>query len=126
VSSAKTVFMKCLMKLQDSYFIDGGNTTKSGMTDYVFSNKRKYLLIDEIDKMPTKDQTFLLNLIETGIVTETKHRKTRTAQMKTWVFATSNNISKVMTPMQSRFLTVKLKPYSHEQFYDLILFFHHL
>lgn len=74
-ASAKTVFMKCLMKLQDSYFIDGGNTTKSGMTDYVFNNKPKYLLIDEIDKMPAKDQAFLLNLMETGIVTETKHKK---------------------------------------------------
>jgi holliday junction DNA helicase RuvB len=118
-ASAKTVFMKCLMKLQDSYFIDGGNTTKSGMTDYVFNNKPKYLLIDEIDKMPAKDQAFLLNLMETGIVTETKHRKTRTANMKTWVFATSNNVSKVMTPLQSRFFTVKLEPYSYEQFYEI-------
>jgi replication-associated recombination protein RarA len=118
-ASAKTVFMRCLMKLQDSYFIDGGNTTKSGITDYVFSYKPKYLLIDEIDKMPSKDQAFLLNLMETGIVTEIKHRKTRTAQMKTWVFATSNNISKVMTPLQSRFFTVTLEPYSYEQFYEI-------
>ena len=118
-ASAKTVFMKCLMKLQDSYFIDGGNSTKSGMVDYIFENKPKYLLIDEIDKMPSKDQTFLLNLMETGIVTETKHRKTRTAQMNIWVFATSNNISKVMSPLQSRFFTVKLEPYSSEQFYEI-------
>ena len=75
-ASAKTVFMKCLMKLQDSYFVDGSNATKSGMVDYVFNNKPRYLLIDEIDKMPTKDQAFLLNLMETGIIAETKHRKT--------------------------------------------------
>jgi hypothetical protein len=36
------------------------------------------LLIDEIDKMACKDQTFLLNLMETGIVSEAKHHKTRT------------------------------------------------
>lgn len=53
------------------------------------------------------------------MVTETKHRKTRTAQMKTWVFATSNNVSKVMTPLQSRLFTVKLEPYSYEQFYEI-------
>src|SRR5690242_18792869 len=87
-ASAKTMFIKSLMKLNNSYFTDGGNSTKAGMLEYIFDNQPKYLLIDEIDKMSTKDQTFLLNLMETGIVTETKHRKTRTAtNVKTWVFA---------------------------------------
>ena len=55
-ASAKTVFMRTLTQLQNSYFIDGGNSTKAGMIDYfIFSNKPKYLLIDEIDKMSTKD-----------------------------------------------------------------------
>jgi holliday junction DNA helicase RuvB len=76
-ASAKTLFLQSLMTLKDSYFVDGSNTTKSGMIDYIFDNKPKYLLIDEIDKMASKDQTFLLNLMETGMVTETKHRKTR-------------------------------------------------
>ena len=59
------------------------------MIDYIFDNNPKFLLIDEIDKMASKDQTFLLNLMETGIVTETKHRKTRTiTNVKAWVFAT--------------------------------------
>jgi Holliday junction DNA helicase RuvB len=90
-ASAKTMFLQSLVKLSNSYFTDGGNATKAGMVDYLFANKPKYYLIDEIDKMPGKDQTFLLNLMETGIVTETKHKKTRTAtNVKTWVFATSN------------------------------------
>ena len=66
-ASAKTMFIKSMMmKLNNSYFTDGGNTTKAGMLEYIFDNKPKYLLIDEIDKMSTKDQTFLLNLMETG------------------------------------------------------------
>jgi Holliday junction DNA helicase RuvB len=92
-ASAKTLFLQSLMTLKDSYFVDGSNTTKSGMIDYIFDNKPKYLLIDEIDKMASKDQSFLLNLMETGIVTETKHKKTRAiTNVKTWIFATSNNI----------------------------------
>ena len=87
------------------------------MLDYVFNNKPKYLLIDEIDKMSSKDQIFLLNLIETSIVTKTKHAKTRTAQIKTSVFATSNNIDKIMIPLQSIFFPTKLEPYTYEQFY---------
>jgi hypothetical protein len=35
------MFMKCLMKLQNSYFTDGGNSTKAGMLDYIFDNKPK-------------------------------------------------------------------------------------
>jgi Holliday junction DNA helicase RuvB len=121
-ASAKTLFLQALMKLDNSYFVDGSNASKSGMIDYIFDNKPKYLLIDEIDKMPSKDQTFLLNLMETGIISETKHRKTRTiTNVKTWVFATSNNISKVMLPLQSRFFVINLEPYTYEQFYNIVV-----
>ncbi|MGB7953205.1 MAG: hypothetical protein WCF23_04430 [Candidatus Nitrosopolaris sp.] len=44
--------------------------------------------------MAPKDQAILLNLMETGIVSETKYGKTRSAQIKTSVFATCNNIKK--------------------------------
>jgi hypothetical protein len=33
--------------------------------------------------------------------------------------ATSNNISKVMLPLQSRFFVVNLEPYTYEQFYQI-------
>jgi MoxR-like ATPase len=115
------MFLQSLMtKLSNSYFVDGSNTTKAGMVDYLFENKPKYLLIDEIDKTPAKDQTFLLNLMETGILAETKHKKTRTAtNVKTWVFATSNNAEKIIVPLKSRFFMVKLEPYTYEQFYHI-------
>jgi Holliday junction DNA helicase RuvB len=116
---AKTLFMRTLTQLQNSYFTDGDNSTKAGMIDYIFNNEPKYLLIDEIDKMSTKDQTFLLNLMETGIVSETKHGKTRTIHMKTWVFASSNNITNITRPLKSRFFPIKFKPYTYEQFYEI-------
>ena len=82
-ASAKTLFLQCLMKLHNSYFIDCSNTTKSGVVDRIFDNKPKYLLLDELDKLSRKDQTFLLNLIEAGIVSETKYNKTRNIKVKT-------------------------------------------
>jgi Holliday junction DNA helicase RuvB len=115
-ASAKTIFLTSLMRLKNSYFSDGCASTKSGMIDYLFANRPQYLLVDEIDKMSSKDQVFLLNLMETGIVSETKYGKTRSAQMKTAVFATSNNIKKLSTPLQSRFFIVDLEPYTYEQF----------
>ena len=57
--------------------------------------------------------------METGIVSETKYGKTRSAQMKTSVFATSNNIKKLSSPLQSRFFIVELEPYTYEQFCEI-------
>jgi replication-associated recombination protein RarA len=77
-ASTKTVFMRSMLKLSSSYFTDGTNTTKLGMIEYIFENRPKYLRIDEIDKMQKRNQEFLLNLMETGMVSETKHQKTKT------------------------------------------------
>jgi Holliday junction DNA helicase RuvB len=118
-ASAKTLFLQLLMNLKDSHFIDCGNATKSGVVDYIFDKKPKYLLLDELDKLSRKDQTFLLNLMETGIVSETKYNKTRKMEIKTSVFATSNNVERVIEPLQSRFFIVKLHAYTYEQFCDI-------
>jgi holliday junction DNA helicase RuvB len=60
-----------------------------------------------------------LNLMETGIVTETKYGKTRTTHIQTSVFATSNNARKISAPLQSRFFIVKLEAYTYEQFCEI-------
>jgi MoxR-like ATPase len=118
--SAKTMFLMSLRQhVKDSYFIDGGNATKAGTIDHLFKNRVPYLLIDEIDKMSPRDQTFLLNLMETGIVTETKYGKTREAEIKTSVFATCNDPRKLSAPLQSRFFIVELEPYTYEQFHGI-------
>ena len=116
-ASAKTMFLTSLMQLKNSYFSDGANSTMAGMIDYVL--EKRYLLIDEIDKMSSKDHIFLLNLMETGIISETKHGKTRSAQIKTSVFATSNNIERLSAPLRSRFFIVELEPYTYEQFFEI-------
>jgi Holliday junction DNA helicase RuvB len=121
-ASSKTMFLISLRQhLKESCFIDGGNTTKAGVIDYLFKNRAPYLLLDEIDKMSPRDQTFLLNLMETGIITETKYGKTRQAEIKTSVFATCNDPRKLSEPLQSRFFIVKIEPYTYEQFYEITL-----
>jgi holliday junction DNA helicase RuvB len=119
-ASAKTMFLTSLMQqLKNAYFTDGANSTKAGMIDYLFEFRPRYLLLDECDKMGPKDQAFLLNLLETGIVSETKYGKTRMAQMETSVFATCNNTKKLSAPLLSRFFIVELKPYTYEQFCEI-------
>jgi holliday junction DNA helicase RuvB len=121
-ASARTMFLLSLRQhVRESYFVDGGNATKAGIIDYLFKNRAPYLLLDEIDKMSTRDQTFLLNLMETGIIAETKYGKTRQAEIETSVLATSNNSRKLSAPLLSRFFVVELDQYTYEQFHEITL-----
>ncbi len=118
-ASAKTLFMLGCMKLERSYFTLGTHGTKSGMLDYLFEKRPRYLIIDEIEHMSIRDQTVLLSLMETGIIAETKHMKTRNTQVKTWVFATTNETNHMLTPLLSRFLVLHFKQYKFENFLDI-------
>jgi len=118
-ASAKTLFMLGCMKLERSYFTLGTHSTKSGMVDYLFEKRPRYLIIDEIEHMSIRDQTVLLSLMETGIIAETKHMKTRNTQVKTWVFATTNETNHMLTPLLSRFMVLHFKQYKFENFLDI-------
>jgi len=118
-ASAKTLFMLECMRLERSYFTLGSHSTKSGMLNYLFEKRPRYLIVDEIEHMPMKDQTALLSLMEAGIVAETKFQKTRNTQLKTWIFATSNNTERMLTPLLSRFLVLHFKQYKYESFHEV-------
>jgi Holliday junction DNA helicase RuvB len=118
-ASAKTLFMLECMKLERSFFTLGSHSTKSGMIDYLFEKRPRYLIVDEIEHMPMKEQTALLSLMETGIVAETKFQKTRNTQLKIWVFATSNGTEKMLTPLLSRFMVLHFKQYSFGSFQEV-------
>jgi len=120
-ASAKTLFMLECMKLERSYFTLGSHSTKSGMIEYLFEKRPRYLIIDEIEHMPLKDQTALLSLMETGIIAETKFQKARNTQLKTWVFATSNATERMLTPLLSRFLVLYFKPYKYGSFKEVTI-----
>jgi replication-associated recombination protein RarA len=120
-ASAKTLFMLECMKLERSYFTLGSHSTKSGMIEYLFEKRPRYLVIDEIEHMPLKDQTALLSLMETGIIAETKFQKARNTQLKTWVFATSNATDRMLTPLLSRFLVLYFKPYKYGNFKEVTI-----
>ena len=114
--SAKTLFLMECMKLSRSYFTLGSHSTKAGMLDYLFNNRPKNLIVDEIEYMAIKDQAALLSLMETGILSETKYEKTRKSIMRTWVFASCNDEKKLLTPLLSRFFVLYFKKYDFTTF----------
>jgi replication-associated recombination protein RarA len=120
-SSSKTIFLlEMLEGLDDTYFIDGVGASGAGMAEHLFSNNTKYLLIDEIDKMKKNDQATLLNVMETGILSETKLGKTRQKKMKLWIFAMSNEVERLAGPLRSRFMELHLEEYTYEEFTEIV------
>jgi MoxR-like ATPase len=107
------------MRLERSYFTLGSQSTKSGMIDYLFDKRPRYLIVDEIEHMPMKDQTALLSLMEAGIISETKFQKTRNTHLKTWVFASSNATDRMLTPLLSRFVVLHFKQYTLGSFHEV-------
>ena len=92
---------------------------EAGIIEFIFEKQPRYLLVDKIDKLSRQNQAFLFNLMETGILSETKYGKTRQTEIKTSVFATSNDPRKLSVPLLSRFFVVDLKPYTYEKFYEI-------
>ena len=106
-----------------AYFVDG--TTASGMEiiDYLFDHTDlKFLLIDEIGKLSKKDQKVLLNVMETGILSDVKAKRSKSARqtnMHLSIYATSNDTSNILTPLLSRFVKLKVPEYDLEAFIEI-------
>jgi replication-associated recombination protein RarA len=120
-ASSKSLFLLQLLEgLDKAYFIDAVSASGPGMMEYMFSNDVKYLLIDEIDKMKKNDQAALLNVMETGILSETKLKgRTRHKKIGLWIFATSNTVERLCNPLRSRFMELHLNEYSYEEFIEI-------
>src|ERR687885_127658 len=80
---AKSLFMLEIEKYLRSkvYFAEGASTTKAGLQRFIAENQHKeIIIIDEIDKMPMKDQEGLLTMMERGEFTTTKIRIIKTVK----------------------------------------------
>ncbi|MFZ0557615.1 MAG: hypothetical protein WBL67_19510 [Nitrososphaeraceae archaeon] len=85
-------------------------------------NDLKFLLIDEIDKLSKKDQKALLNVMETGILSDVKAKRSKSARqahMDISIYATSNDTSNILTPLLSRFIKLNLSEYNLETFTEI-------
>src|SRR5437867_6363646 len=110
-----------MYSIKKSYFTVGSNTTKAGLVNQLFEKEPKYLLIDELDKMSGNDQVSLLHLMETGLISETKVKKTRQLELVSRVFATANNCEKIIEPLLSRFLVLEVPDYTFEEFTNIAI-----
>ena len=57
--------------------------------------------------------------MESGLLSELKHRQQRMIQLKTWVFVSANNANKLLAPLLTRFTVIHLKPYTKGEFVEI-------
>jgi holliday junction DNA helicase RuvB len=116
---AKSLFMLEIEKIMRSkvYFAEGASTTKAGLQKFIGENRHKeIIIIDEIDKMPIKDQEGLLTMMEHGNFTNTKVRNTKTVKANMVIFATSNSTERLSKPLLSRFTVLEIPKYTYPEF----------
>jgi len=120
VASAKTLFLEELSRLGRSHFVVGSNLSEAGLFEVLFNERPRYLILDELDKInSSEDLSCLLSLMERGRVTETKYRRHRSLQLKTWVFASANTIARIPPELMSRFLKLHFQDYMPEEFLEV-------
>jgi len=120
-ASAKSMFLLELDRLPNSHFALGGQTSKVGIADEMFTYNPKYLIIDELDDMPVREQSVLKSLMESGVVVRRKHRIRQRGKFTTWVFGGSNSMKRLSPAITSRFLKVHFRPYTMQQFKEVVV-----
>ena len=73
------------------------------------------LLIDELDKVDKNDQAVLLNVMETGELVVTMGTQRVKAKKYVWVIAATNNPTRIIEPLLSRFFRIVMKPLTREE-----------
>ncbi|MEM2587634.1 MAG: hypothetical protein QXV23_04975 [Candidatus Bathyarchaeia archaeon] len=121
-SSGKSIILDEVCRLGGIRIL-GGCSTKAGIIDIIVEAKPKLLVIDEIDKIKSgREIGALLSWMENGRVIVAKHRRYIIAEGDGWVYAAANDVKQLsrMSPeLVSRFLVLKLKPYSKSEFIEV-------
>src|SRR5215472_5341367 len=112
-ASAKTLFLEGILDMtKNGVYFDGSNTTNR-ILDVLEQERPRIICIDELDKMSRTFQNQLLNFMESGRVKVDQMRRQYDFEIKgAKVFATSNDISRISKPLQSRFRKLFLHRYS--------------
>lgn len=113
----KTVFLRCIRKLDGASFISGRKTSEAGFTNEMFESKPRYMCIDEMDDMSDDHQKALSDYTEEGYLVETKgNDKRREMKTNTKTFASANNLSNIIDPIEDRFTVLEFDRYDLNEF----------
>jgi Holliday junction DNA helicase RuvB len=118
-ASAKTMFLLELRRLPQSYYALAATLTAAGLADILFVYEPRFILIDKVERLSPEHIGVLNSLMATGIVSETKHGKTRELELNTRVFAAGIKVEKLPQDLLSRFTRLHFAPYTEQQFIEV-------
>lgn len=120
VASAKTLMLEDLARMPQSHLVLGSALTRSGLFEVLYNERPRYLVIDELDKIgDVENLAALLSLMERGFIRETKYRRHRSLRLRTWVFASANEINHFSKELLSRFLLLRFRDYTMDEFFNV-------
>jgi Holliday junction DNA helicase RuvB len=119
---AKSLFLWDIEKVFGSQSLPliGSATSKSGMWDLVAEHMPKIILIDELEKMHSDDQTALLSLLQYGRIIRAKVGRKMDLTLTCWCFATANRLHSIAPELLSRFGKFQLKEYTEIEFIQVV------
>ena len=118
-ASAKTMFLLELRRLPQSYYALAATLTAAGLADILFLYEPRFILIDEVERLSPEHIGVLNSLMATGIISETKHGKTRELELDTRVFAAGIKVGKLPQDLLSRFTKLHFAPYTEQEFIEV-------
>jgi MoxR-like ATPase len=115
-ATGKSELLKSIARLPNSRWAAGGATSSSGLIEYLLERPgTQILIVDELDKADMRDLHALYGLMQSGQVSRLQHGATESFTRKVRVFASANDLSKIPSPLLSRFWQVSCRPYTGEQ-----------
>jgi len=121
-STAKSMILQEIARIDGSYFALAGTSTKAGLRDVIVEERPSILIIDELDKIYNPNElSILLTLMESGFVTVTIHGRRERVYVNTIVFAGANTTRNIPPELLSRFLVIRLRPYTEEEFREIVV-----
>jgi Holliday junction DNA helicase RuvB len=120
-ATAKSLFVMEISRLPNSRYALGSSSSKAGIVDFLLEQRPRYLIVDEIERMTSEDQSALLSLMESGIVTRLKKGMREKIKLNTLVFATCNRPERLPPELRSRFLTLHFREYSPDDFKRVVV-----
>ena len=121
-ASAKSMFLEEISRIDGSYMVVAGTTTKAGLRDVILEINPRILLIDELDKISdSKDLSVLLSVIDPGHIIVTMKKKRVKKKVKIWVIASANSTKHIPDALLSRFIILRFKEYTSDELRKIVV-----
>jgi len=121
-SSAKSLILQELNRIDGSYMVLAGTSTRAGIRDVIMEYEPRLLLIDEIDKIQDpNDLSVLLTLMESQRFIVTMATKRVDMYLPCRVIAAANTTRGLPPELLSRFLVFRFRPYTQEELERVII-----